>query len=67
MTNQEAIKIIEVARAEVEWEYPMNYAAAFDKAIEALSKIDRQNEKIYELEIKIDELNEELQDWSERD
>lgn len=43
MTNQEAIKIIEVARAEVEWEYPMNYAAAFDKAIEALHKYCEEN------------------------
>lgn len=37
MTNKEAIDIIKVARAEVEWEYPMDYAAAFDKAIEALT------------------------------
>ena len=37
MTNAEAIKLIEIARAEVEWEYPISYAAAFDKAIEALS------------------------------
>ena len=38
MTNEESIEIIKVARAEVEWEYPMDYAAAFDKAIEALEK-----------------------------
>lgn len=41
MTNEEAIQIIETAIAEVEWEYPMNYAAAFDKAIEALKTSDK--------------------------
>ena len=46
MTNQEAIKIIEVARAEIEWEYPMEYATAFDKAIEALKIIDFLRENI---------------------
>ena len=38
MTREEAIEIIKIARAEVEWEYPMDYAAAFDKAIEALEQ-----------------------------
>ena len=38
MTPEEAIKTIKVAQAEVEWEYPMDYAAAFDVAIEALEK-----------------------------
>ena len=38
MTNKEAIEIIKAARAEVEWEYPMEYAAAFDKAIDALEQ-----------------------------
>ena len=41
MTYKEAAKIIEVATAEVEWEYPMEYAAAFEKAIEALNKCER--------------------------
>ena len=36
MTNQEAIGIIKTAIAEVEWEYPMEIAAAMDRAIEAL-------------------------------
>ena len=40
MTNQEAIGIIKTAIAEVEWEYPMDYAAAFDKAMEALEKLN---------------------------
>ena len=38
MTNEEAIKTIEVAIAEVEWNYLMNYAAAFETAISALEK-----------------------------
>lgn len=47
MTNEEAIKIIEIARAEIEWEYPMDYAAAFDKAIEALNMC-RKIEEIFD-------------------
>lgn len=38
MTPEEAIKTIELAKAEVEWEYPMDYAVAFEKAKEALEK-----------------------------
>lgn len=38
MTPEEAIKTIQVAVAEVEWNYPMNYAQAFETAIEALGK-----------------------------
>lgn len=38
MTNQEAINIIKTAIAQVEWDYPMECAAALDKAIEALGK-----------------------------
>ena len=38
MTNEEAIKIIELAIAEVEWNYPMDYAIAFETAISALEK-----------------------------
>ena len=40
MTNQEAIGIIKIAIAEVEWEYPMDYAAAFDMVIKELKKQD---------------------------
>lgn len=38
MTPQEAIDIIKTAVAEVEWEYPMEYAAAFDMAVDALER-----------------------------
>ena len=36
MTNREAIEVIKLAQAQVEWEYPMDYAVAFDMAISAL-------------------------------
>lgn len=38
MTHEEAINIIRIAIAEVEWNYPLNYAEAFDKAILSLDK-----------------------------
>ena len=38
MKPQEAIETIKIALAEVEWEYPMDYAVAFEIAIEALEK-----------------------------
>lgn len=38
MTAENAIQTIEAAKAEVEWNYPFAYAAAFEAAIEALEK-----------------------------
>lgn len=38
MTNEEAIKTIKIAIAEVEWNYPMDYAVVFEVAISALEK-----------------------------
>lgn len=38
MTPEEAIKTIQVAVAEVEWNYPLDYAIAFETAINALEK-----------------------------
>ena len=38
MTPEEAIKILEIAKAEVEWNYPLDYAVAIATAIEALEK-----------------------------
>lgn len=38
MTPKEAIKILEIAKAEVEWDYPLDYAVAIATAIEALEK-----------------------------
>ena len=41
MTNKEAIETIKIAISEVEWEYPMDYAAAFETAIEALTEAEQ--------------------------
>ena len=41
MTCEDAIKTIKTAIAEVEWNYPMDYAVAFEKAIDALKNEDR--------------------------
>jgi hypothetical protein len=38
MTVKEAVSTIRMAIAEVEWEYPMDYAVAFEMAIKALEK-----------------------------
>ena len=38
MTPEEAIGIVRCAIGEVEWNYPMDYAEAFEVAIEALEK-----------------------------
>ena len=38
MTPNEAIETIKIAIADAEWNYPLDYAAAFDVAIEALEK-----------------------------
>ena len=35
---REAIEVLEVAKAEVEWNYPLDYAINIDLAIEALKK-----------------------------
>ena len=41
MTNEEAIKTLELAKAEVEWNYPLDYVIAIDKGIEALKLIEK--------------------------
>ena len=38
MNLKEVIKTLEIAKAEVEWNYPMDYAVAIDEAIEAVDK-----------------------------
>ena len=38
MNLKEVIKTLELAKAEVEWNYPMDYAVAIDEAIEAIDK-----------------------------
>ena len=44
MTEKEAIKVIEIAIAEVEWDYPLDYAVAFETAIKALEEIQQYQE-----------------------
>ena len=36
MTRQERIETLEIARAEVEWEYPLDYYVALDETIKEL-------------------------------
>ena len=38
MNLKEVIKTLELAKAEVEWNYPMDYAVAIDEAIKAIEK-----------------------------
>ena len=38
MNLEEVIKTFEIAKAEVEWNYPMDYAVAIDEAIKAIDK-----------------------------
>lgn len=38
MTPKEAIKTLEITKAEVEWDYPLDYAIAIDMAITTLEK-----------------------------
>lgn len=38
MTNKEAIETINLAIAEVEWDYPMDYTVAFEMAIDAIEQ-----------------------------
>ena len=38
MNLKDVIKTLELAKAEVEWDYPMDYAVAIDEAIEAVGK-----------------------------
>lgn len=48
MTAEEAIETIKTAMAEVEWEYPMDYTVAFDRAIKALETIEQVKHEIKE-------------------
>ena len=48
MNLKEVIKTLELAKAEVEWDYPMDYAVAIDEAIEAVGKQIPKEPKEYE-------------------
>jgi len=38
VTNSEIIRNLELARAALEWEYPMDYCVAIDEAIEIVKR-----------------------------
>lgn len=40
MTKDEVIKDLELLKAEVEWEFPMNYQVSLDIAIDVLKQTD---------------------------
>ena len=50
MTPKELIDTLEIAAAEVEWRYPMDYHVAFDKAINYIKAWDKFKEKINQLQ-----------------
>lgn len=50
MTRKEVIDTLEIAAAEVEWRYPMDYYVAFDKAINHIKAWDKLKEKINQLQ-----------------
>ena len=64
MTNREAIEVIKLAQAQVEWEYPMDYAVAFDMAISALQA---QEFDTVSRQAAIDALGEEPEVWTGKD
>ena len=43
---KDTIDILEIAMAEIEWEYPMNYAAAIEMAIKYLRRMAEIEEAI---------------------
>lgn len=50
MTQKELIDTLEIAAAEVEWGYPMDYYIAFEKAINYIKAWDKFKEKINQLQ-----------------
>lgn len=50
MTNEKAIETLKVAKSEIEWEYPMDYQIALDKAIKVLGKKSILNKVRAEIE-----------------
>jgi ribosomal protein L37AE/L43A len=45
MDNQEVIETIKLALSQIEWEYPMDYAVAFDMAVSALQEQDSRTKR----------------------
>lgn len=60
MNNQDAIKTIKMAIAQVEWDYPMDYAAAFDVAIKNINAIERIKGLLYNSVLDNEQIIEEI-------
>lgn len=53
MSLEETINILEIAKAEVEWNYPLNYYIAIEKAIGILKDVKSMIDKeIYDIGVK---------------
>ena len=50
MTRKEVIDTLKLAKAEVEWNYPMNYYLAIDQAIKYIQAYETIENKLKEIE-----------------
>lgn len=50
MTRKEVIDTLKLAKAEVEWNYPMNYYLAIDQAIKYIQAYEMIENKLKEIE-----------------
>lgn len=50
MTRKEVIETLEIAKAEVEWNYPLDYAIAIDRAIKYIQAYETIKRKLKEIE-----------------
>ena len=66
MTPEEAIKTIQVAVAEVEWEYALDYDIAFETAIKALETVNRQQAEIERLTFQRDKAIKDFTEFAQR-
>lgn len=62
MDNEEIISVLETMASTIEWDYPLIYAAAIDKAIEALKKCETLNYYIEQVEQFIQMLEDDIKD-----
>ena len=60
MKIEEAITILQVAKAEVEWSAPLDYQEAIDMAIEALEKQIPKKIRVYHDESDTEEMFEDM-------
>lgn len=58
MTAKEALETIKAAKAEVEWNYPLDYAAAFEAVLEL---VERQQSEIEELTTEVENLKKQME------